>query len=296
MGEVVSFCNQKGGTAKTTTVVNLAAYLALAGKKVLLVDADPQGNASSGFGIDKDDATSTTYDVLLGTMSYEKAAVATAVKGLDVIPANTNLAAAEVELVAQADREMFLKRALAKAREVYDFIVIDAPPSLGILTINILCASDSVVVPIQCEYYALEGVSRLVHTLDMVKERLNEKLEIKGILMTMADFRTRLTIQVIEEVRGFFKQKVYDTVIPRNVRLSEAPSFGKPVYLYDKNSIGAKAYFKFASEFLKEEIKGVYDAKDGAGERAGLVDLDKDGDAGKRERGGAGRDQRIFVY
>jgi len=165
---------------------------------------------------------------------------------------------------------------------------------LGILTINILCASDSVVVPIQCEYYALEGVSRLVHTLDMVKERLNEKLVIKGILMTMADFRTRLTIQVIEEVRGFFKDKVYETVIPRNVRLSEAPSFGKPVYLYDKNSIGAKAYFKFACEFLKEEIKGVYDAKDGSGERAGFADTEKDTDA--RKLAGAGSDQRIFVY
>jgi chromosome partitioning protein len=274
MGKVVSFCNQKGGTAKTTSVVNVAAYFGLAGKKTLLIDADPQGNASSGLGIAKDDVEMSLYEVLTGQVTAEQAMCKTEIPHLFVIPANTNLAAAEIELVGEDNREYFLKQITDRIKSNFDYILVDAPPSLGILTLNILTASDSVIVPIQCEYYALEGVSRLVHTLDLVKDRLNPSLTIEGILLTMADFRTRLAIQVIEEVRGFFDSRVYKTVIPRNVTLSEAPSFGKPAYLYDKNSAGAKSYYKLCCEILGEEIKGVYDESGKAGTRSGAGRVD----------------------
>lgn len=295
MGKVIGFCNQKGGTAKTTSVVNFASYLALAGKRVLLIDGDPQGNASSGLGIDSDNIEAGLYDVLIGRLSANECILDTCVGGLFVLPSNTTLAAAEIELVTEKDREYFLKDIIDDIKNQFDYVVIDSPPSLGILTLNILVASDSVIVPIQCEYYALEGVSRLVHTLDMVRERLNSKLEIEGILMTMADFRTRLTIQVIEEVRMFFKEKVYDTVIPRNVTLSEAPSFGKPAYLYNKHCTGAKAYFKHACEFLKEDIKGVYDGEESARSRSGYADTPKEYTTGQKDTAGAA-DTRIYVH
>jgi len=289
MGKVISFCNQKGGTAKTTSVVNVAAYLGLAGKKTLLIDADPQGNASSGLGIPKDDIELSLYEVLTAQTTPEKAMCKTDIAHLYVIPANTNLAAAEIELVGEDNREFFLKQITDRIKSNFDYILIDAPPSLGILTLNILTASDSVIIPIQCEYYALEGVSRLVHTLDLVKDRLNPELTIEGILLTMADFRTRLAIQVIEEVRGFFENKVYNTVIPRNVTLSEAPSFGKPAYLYDKNSAGAKSYYKLACEILGQEIKGVYDESGKAGTRtgAGRADTEEGAAAGAGNSSGA---------
>ena len=252
MGKIVSICNQKGGTGKTTTAINLSAGLALLGKKILLVDADPQGNATSGIGINKNTIKKSVYDVLLGRSGIKEALEKTNVSHLDVVPCNINLTGAEIELVGALSRETRLKRALVIIKEEYDFIFIDSPPSLGLLTLNALVASDSIVIPIQCEFYALEGVSQLIYTINLIKEGLNANLNIEGVLLTMADFRTNLTIEVISEIKNYFKEKVYTTIIPRNVKLSEAPSFGKPIMLYDKNSIGAKRYEEFALEFLGE--------------------------------------------
>lgn len=287
MAKVIGFCNQKGGTGKTTTIVNLAAFFALAGKKTLLIDLDPQGNASSGVGVDKDNLEKTVYQALSRKVSPQEAMLHTSVRHLYVLPANTSLAGAEIELVEEEKREFVLKNMLSRIKENFDLILIDSPPSLGLLTLNILAASDSVVIPIQCEYYALEGLSRLLQTLQLVQERLNPSLEIEGIVLTMADFRTRLTSQVIEEIKKYFGEKVYKTIIPRNIRLSEAPSFGKPIYFYEPLSTGAKAYFNLASELLKEEIKGVYDGEESFRPRFGGIDS---------QEGKTSPDERIHLY
>jgi len=250
MGKIISICNQKGGTGKTTTAVNLSACLAALGKKILLVDVDPQSNATSGVGVNKNEIEKTVYDVLLDRGAPEEAILQNVIPNLDVLPSNINLTGAEIELVGSISRETRLRRALSSIKEKYDYIFIDSPPSLGLVTLNAFVASDSVLVPIQCEFYALEGVSQLLNTVTLIRDNLNPSLDIEGVLLTMADFRTNLTTEVINEIKRYFKDKVYQTVIPRNVKLSEAPSFGKPASLYDKNSIGAKKYEEFAREFL----------------------------------------------
>jgi len=250
MGKIIAICNQKGGTAKTTSAINIAAYLALAGKKVLLIDLDPQANATSGIGINKHNITKSTYHVLIDELDIKETLQPTAIKNLFLSASNLDLTGAEVELVSALGREYRLKKALAPEKENFDFIIIDSPPSLGLLTINSLSAADSVLIPVQCEYYALEGVTQLVNTIKLVQSNLNPQLAIEGVLLTMADFRTNLTREVIQEVRNYFKDKVYQTVIPRNIRLSEAPSFGQPVVLYDKDSLGAQKYQELAAEIL----------------------------------------------
>ena len=258
MGKAIAIFNQKGGVGKTTTNINLAACLAIKGKKVLVLDIDPQGNTTSGLGISKRGLENTMYEVLI-TDSYDpKNAVRhTVVEGLDIIPASVELAGAEVEMVQLEGREKRLKRALDTLRHGYAYIFIDCPPSLGLLTINSLTAVDSVLIPIQCEFYALEGVSQLMSTIELVRKSMNKNLEIQGVILSMFDGRTNLSIQVVEEVKRYFKQKVYTTVIPRNVRLAEAPSYGLPIMEYDPRSNGARAYMEFAEEFLAlERVKG----------------------------------------
>lgn len=250
MGKIIAICNQKGGTGKTTSAINIATYLALANKKVLLVDLDPQANASSGSGINKQNIKKSTYHVLLEELEVKEIVHPTAVNGFYLAPANLDLTGAEVELVSVLGREYRLKRALIKEKENFDFILIDSPPSLGLLTINALSSADSVLVPVQCEYYALEGVTQLMNTINLVRGNLNSNLLIEGVLLTMADFRTNLTKEVIKEVQNYFKNKVYKTIIPRSIRLSEAPSFGKPVFLYDQDSLGAKKYEELVKEML----------------------------------------------
>jgi len=254
LGKAIAIFNQKGGVGKTTTNINLAACLALKGKKVLILDIDPQGNTTSGIGIRKKGLEKTTYEVLIDEkMKVEEAILPTIVKNLDIVPASVQLAGAEIELVKLEGREKRLKRALDSVRDQYDYIFIDCPPSLGLLTINSLTAVDSVLIPIQCEFYALEGVSQLVSTIDLVRKSLNPKLEIQGVILSMFDGRTNLSIQVVNEVKKYFKSKVYSTVIPRNIRLAEAPSFGLPITEYDPKSKGALAYLEFAEEFLEME-------------------------------------------
>ncbi len=253
MSKIIGICNQKGGTGKTTTAINLSACLALGGEKVLLVDIDPQGNASSGVGSQLQEVP-TIYHVLLEEEEPKSAIFSTSWPNLYLVPSTTSLIGAEIELVNLPYREERLKRFLLQVEREFTYIIIDAPPSLGLLTVNVLVASHTLIVPIQCEYYALEGVSKLLHTIELVKERMNPSLEIEGVLLTMADFRTRLTLQVIEEVRNFFKDKVFNTIIPRNVKLAEAPSFGKPVIFYDPHCVGTKAYLNLAQELLKRDI------------------------------------------
>ena len=250
MGKVITVCNQKGGTGKTTSAINIAVFLAVAGKKVMLIDLDPQANATSGSGINKHNVVKSTYHVLLEELDVKDILQASAVDNLLIAPANLDLTGAEVELVGSLGREYRLKRALEKIRNEFDFIIIDSPPSLGLLTINGLCAADSVLVPVQCEYYALEGLTQLHNTIKLVRDNINPHLTIEGVLLTMADFRTNLTKEVIQEVRNHFKDKVYNTVIPRNIRLTEAPSFGKPIFLYDKDSLGAQKYQELCREIL----------------------------------------------
>jgi len=250
MGKIISICNQKGGTGKTTSAINIATSFALAGKKIMLIDLDPQANATSGIGINKHSVQKSTYHVLLEEQEIQTILQPTAVSNLFLAPSNLDLTGAEVELVGALGREYRLKRALQKEKENFDFIIIDSPPSLGLLTINGLCAADSVIIPVQCEYYALEGLTQLVKTIELVKDNLNPNLAIEGVLLTMADYRTNLTKEVIQEARNYFKDKVYTTVIPRNIRLTEAPSFGKPVALYDKDSLGAQKYEELTREIL----------------------------------------------
>ncbi|MBR0598431.1 ParA family protein [Sinanaerobacter chloroacetimidivorans] len=254
MGKAIAIFNQKGGVGKTTTNINLAACLALKNKKVLILDIDPQGNTTSGMGISKKGLDRTTYEVLINDKLEPKDAILkTRIENLDIIPASVQLAGAEIELVQLEGREKRLKKALDKIKSNYDYIFIDCPPSLGLLTINSLTAVDSVLIPIQCEFYALEGVSQLMSTIELVKKGLNPHLEIQGVILSMFDGRTNLSIQVVEEVKKYFKEKVYTTVIPRNVRLAEAPSYGMPITEYDPKSKGAEAYFEFAEEFLELE-------------------------------------------
>ena len=254
MGKAIAIFNQKGGVGKTTTNINLAACLALKGKKVLILDIDPQGNTTSGVGVSKKDLELTTHEILIEDDHHPaEAVIPTGVPNLDIMPASVQLAGAEVELINIAGREKRLKMAIDVLKQDYDYIFIDCPPSLGILTINSLTAVDSVLIPIQCEFYALEGVSQLMSTIDIVRTHMNPDLEIEGVILSMFDGRTNLSAQVVEEVKKYFKEKVYTTVIPRNVRLAEAPSHGMPVIQYDPRSRGAQAYMEFAEEFLENE-------------------------------------------
>lgn len=250
MGKIISVANQKGGVGKTTTTVNLSTILAKRGKNILLIDADPQGNATSGLGVTKEVELSF-YDVLIGETEIEETLQDTIIKNLKICPSNISLAGAEVQLVPMMSREQRLKTKLDKVKEKYDYILIDCPPSLGLITLNAFTASDSVLIPIQCEYFALEGLGQLLNTVNLVKKHLNKNLDIEGALLTMYDARTNLSNQVVKEVKKYFENKVYKTVIPRNVRLSEAPSYGMPITVYDPKSKGAKAYEKFAKELLK---------------------------------------------
>ena len=256
MGKIISIVNQKGGVGKTTTSVNLAAAIGLAGKKVLLVDADPQGNTTSGYGINKKGVQVSSYELLIGKGKTEQAIIETEYKNVDIIPASIDLAAAEVDLIEIEHREAQLKMALSVVRDKYDYIFIDCPPSLGLITINALNASDTVLVPIQCEYFALEGLSQLMATVRQVKRLYNPTLEIEGIVLTMFDGRLNLTGQVVAEIKKFFADKLYKSVIPRAVRLSEAPSYGMPIQYYDKRSKGSDAYNALAKEFLKKNRRG----------------------------------------
>ena len=254
MGKVISVANQKGGVGKTTTTVNLSTLLAKKGKKVLLIDTDPQGNATSGLGITKE-LEFSVYDILVGDTTFEETIQDTAIKNLKICPSNISLAGAEVELVSMMSREQRLKVKLDEVKDQFDYILIDCPPSLGLVTLNAFTASDSVLIPVQCEYFALEGLGQLLNTVNLVKKHLNKNLEIEGALLTMYDARTNLSNQVVKEVKKYFENKVYKTVIPRNVRLSEAPSYGMPISLYDARSKGAKAYDKLTKEFLKNNTQ-----------------------------------------
>ena len=250
MGRIIAIANQKGGVGKTTTAINLSACLAEAEKRVLTIDMDPQGNTTSGLGIDKNNCENTIYQLILGECSFDEALIHTEFEYLDLIPSNVNLAGAEIELIGIDEKEYILKKALNKVRKQYDFIIIDCPPSLNMLTVNALTAADTVLVPIQCEYYALEGLSQLIHTIELVQDRLNPELEIEGVVFTMYDARTNLSLQVVENVKGYLHQNIYKTIIPRNVRLAEAPSHGLPINLYDSKSAGAEAYRELAQEVL----------------------------------------------
>ncbi|MFR6688547.1 ParA family protein [Listeria innocua] len=250
MSKVIALANQKGGVGKTTSSVNLSSSLAFLGRKVLLVDIDPQGNASSGVGVNKGEIEHCIYDVLVDDVAIQDVLQKTDLDNLNVIPATIQLAGAEVELVPAISREIRLKKAIDSIRDDYDYVIIDCPPSLGLLTLNALTAADSVLIPVQCEYYALEGLSQLLNTIRIVQKHLNEDLQIEGVLLTMLDARTNLGIQVIDEVKKYFQNKVFNTIIPRNVRLSEAPSHGKPILLYDAKSKGAEVYLELAKEVV----------------------------------------------
>ncbi len=255
MGRIIAVTNQKGGVGKTTTSINLAAALAEKGKKVLLIDIDPQGNATSGVGVDKHNVVNTTYELLLSECYVEEVIIKTNIENLFLIPSNINLAGAEIELTDIPQREYILKKVLDNLKFLYDFIVIDCPPSLSMLTLNALTGSDTVLVPIQCEYFALEGLSQLMHTISLVQKKLNPELEIEGIVFTMFDSRLNLSLQVVEEVKLHLGQYVYKTVVPRNVRISEAPSHGLPVTIYDPKSKGAESYFELADEVINRKVR-----------------------------------------
>ncbi|MHB1421503.1 MAG: ParA family protein [Bacillota bacterium] len=257
MAKVIAIANQKGGVGKTTTAVNLSSCLAYKGKKVLIIDIDPQGNTTSGLGIDKKSITKSIYDVLINDEKLEISLINTAIENLKLSPSNIQLAGAEVELVSVISRETRLKAAISEVRDNYDFILMDCPPSLGLLTVNSLTAADTILVPIQCEYYALEGLSQLMNTVKLVQRHLNPSLDVEGVVLTMFDARTNLSMQVVDEVKKHFKNKVYRTVIPRNVRLSEAPSFGLPIILYDPKSKGAECYLELAEEVIEYSEEGI---------------------------------------
>ena len=250
MGRAIVVANQKGGVGKTTTAITLAACLAEAGQKVLAIDMDPQGNMTSGLGVDKDAIENTVYELLLGESSVEDCLQKEVIENLSVIGSNINLSAAEIELIGEEEKEYILQKAIAPIRDNYDFIIIDCPPSLSMLTINSMCLADTVLVPIQCEYYALEGLTQLIHTINLVQERLNPSLEMEGVVFTMYDARTNLSLQVVENVKNNLNQTIYKTIIPRNVRLAEAPSYGMPINLYDTKSAGAESYRLLAEEVI----------------------------------------------
>ena len=252
MGRIIAVANQKGGEGKTTTAINLSSCLASLGKKVLAIDMDPQGNMTSGLGIDKNEVEYTVYELILGQVGIEKVICKDALENLDVLPTNINLSAAEIELIGVEEKEFIIRKEVDKVKKNYDFIVIDCPPSLSMLTINAMTTADSVLVPIQCEYYALEGLSQLIHTIDLVKERLNPELKIEGVVFTMYDARTNLSLQVVENVKDNLQQTIYKTIIPRNIRLAEAPSHGLPINLYDPKSSGAESYMLLAEEVINK--------------------------------------------
>ena len=251
MGKTIAFANQKGGVGKTTTCVNVSAYLATMGKKVLLIDLDPQGNATSGVGIDKSGDIKSVYNVITGENYVEEVIMKSCVDGLDVLPSEINLAGAEIELVSMDNREKILKNVINRLKNSYDYICIDCPPSLGLLTVNALTASDSVLIPIQCHFYALEGLTQLMNTIKLVKKHLNPTIDVEGVVLTMKDNRSNLVNQVSEEIRKFFNKKVFNTIIPSNIRLAEAPSYGLPICKYDAKSKGAKAYCDLTREILE---------------------------------------------
>lgn len=255
MGRIIAIANQKGGVGKTTTSINLAAALAEKGKKVLLIDTDPQGNATSGFGIEKNELENTIYELILEECGIRDCIIEDVIKNVSVIPSNVNLAAAEIELIGVDRKEFILKNAVDYVIDKYDYVIIDCPPSLNMLTINSMTTADSILVPIQCEYYALEGLSQLIHTVNLVKERLNPNLDMEGVVFTMYDSRTNLSMQVVENVKNNLKQYIFDAIIPRNIRLAEAPSYGMPIIKYDPKSSGAEAYMKLAEELIKKNKK-----------------------------------------
>ena len=252
MGRIIAIANQKGGVGKTTTAINLSASLASLGKKVLAIDMDPQGNMSSGLGVDKNEVEKTVYDLIIGNIGIEECIYEEVIENLDVLPSNIDLSAAEIELIGVDNKEYILRDEVNKVKEKYDFIIIDCPPALSMLTINAMTTSDSVLVPIQCEYYALEGLSQLIHTIELVQERLNPELEIEGVVFTMYDERTNLSLQVVENVKDNLNQNIYKTIIPRNVRLAEAPSYGMPINLYDPKSKGTESYLLLAEEVINK--------------------------------------------
>lgn len=250
MGRIIAIANQKGGVGKTTTAINLSSCLAEKGKKILAVDMDPQGNMTSGLGVDKGIVEKTVYDLIIGHAEIEDILIKDVLENLDVLPTNIDLSAAEIELIGIEDKEFVIKGAVEKIKNNYDFVIIDCPPSLSMLTINAMTTADSVLVPIQCEYYALEGLSQLIHTVDLVKSRLNPELEIEGVVFTMYDARTNLSLQVVENVKDNIRQNVYKTIIPRNIRLAEAPSYGLPINHYDSKSAGSDSYMRLAEEVI----------------------------------------------
>ncbi|MEG0590866.1 MAG: AAA family ATPase [Lachnospiraceae bacterium] len=252
MGRIIAVANQKGGVGKTTTAINLSACLAALGKKILAIDLDPQGNMTSGLGLNKEEVEYTAYDLILGEAGIEKVICKEVLENLDVLPTNIDLSAAEIELVGVEDKEFIIKKAVHAIRADYDYIIIDCPPSLSMLTINAMTTADTVLVPIQCEYYALEGLSQLIHTIELVKERLNPELEMEGVVFTMYDARTNLSLQVVENVKDNLDAKIYKTIIPRNIRLAEAPSHGMPINLYDAKSTGAESYMLLAEEVINK--------------------------------------------
>lgn len=254
MGRIIAIANQKGGVGKTTTSINLSAALAAKGKKVLVIDTDPQGNTTSGFGIDKNNLDETIYELILEECSIMDCIIVDVIPNVSVIPSNVNLAAAEIELIGVDRKEFILKNAVDYVVDKYDYIIIDCPPSLNMLTINSMTTADSVLVPIQCEYYALEGLSQLIHTVNLVKERLNPELEMEGVIFTMYDSRTNLSMQVVENVKNNLTQYIFTTLIPRNIRLAEAPSYGQPITIYDPKSAGAEAYMDLAEELIRKNI------------------------------------------
>ena len=253
MGRIIAVANQKGGVGKTTTSINLAACLAEKGKKVLAVDMDPQWNLTSGLGVDKDSVEKSIYELIIGEVDIKEVINKEVLENLDIIPTSIDLSAAEIELIGVDDKEYILRNAIDQVKDQYDFVIIDCPPSLSMLTINAMTTADSVIVPIQCEYYALEGLSQLIHTVELVKDRLNSKLEIEGVVFTMYDARTNLSLQVVENVKDNLQQNIYKTIIPRNIRLAEAPSYGLPINKYDPKSTGAESYMRLADEVIERE-------------------------------------------